>query len=116
MEHLLKALRDMIPGITLLNPGDIDKKMPYVTYEYDSVTFENQYQILFSMIVTSGSAYEADTIASSIRQQLNKKKYSDVEVGFCVTQAPTIQVEPNQSQGIHSRRLTFTIIAYFKEV
>ncbi len=116
MEHLLKALRDLIPTIELYTPGDQGAEMPYVTYEYNSATFSNQYQILFSMDITTQSAYEADTIASTIRQQLNKKQFCNVEVGFVVTQCPAIQVTPNQEQGLHSRRLDFTIIAYFKEV
>jgi len=115
MNFLLLALRNMIPDIDLYDPGSTDLPFPYVTYEYNSVTFENQYQILFSMDITSDNAYEVDVLATEIRQKLHEKRYNDENVGFVVTQAPPVQVTPDQREGVHSRRLDFTIIAYFKE-
>ncbi|MCP4393645.1 MAG: hypothetical protein GY804_05185, partial [Alphaproteobacteria bacterium] len=65
MEFLIKALRAMIPTVDLYDSGAEEIATPYVTYEYNSVTFENQYQVLFSMDIVSNSAYEAETIASN---------------------------------------------------
>lgn len=115
MEYLIKALRSLIPSVDLYDKGTEDINFPYVSYEYNSITFENQYQILFSMDVCAKTSYEAETIATTIRKTLHNKRHHEEEVGFIVTQSPTIEVIPDQRKGVYSRRLNFTIVAYFKE-
>ncbi len=114
MVNLITALRGMIT-YDIYASGAEDIPTPHITYEYDSIPLNNQQQIFFAFEITSDTEVEAEQIATNLRKQLHNQSHFEAEVGFKVTDTPTIQSVPDQLQGKYCRRLTFEIIAYFKE-
>lgn len=116
MEKIIQRIASKLDYIDLRHPGESQSELPYVNYEYNSVTFYNQNQIIFTMDVTAASAAEAESFATRIRKTLHEYLHEEAEVSFKVTDTPAVATVISNELGFHVRRLNFTIIAYFEEL
>ena len=119
MDEIIKRisilLSELDTPIKLVHPGAKTGDFPYCSYEYNSLTTNNMYTILFTIDVNAETADEAETLAIKIRKKLHDDLNYSAESAFKITAYPQLSTLNSNELNVHIKRLNFTIIAYFKE-